>query len=157
MQVFHAWLEEASHSEPNDPTASALATATNSGMPSVRKVLTKGADERCIRFFTNRKSQKGVEIHENPRAALCFHGKSLRRQVRFEGHVEELGREETEGYFHSRSKGSQIAAAVSLQSRPLASREALDTSTRELAAKLGAAEVPLPDDWNGYLLVPQND
>ena len=155
MQVFQEWLEDASHSEPNDPTAAALATATKSGVPSVRMVLTKGADDRGVRFFTNRASQKGREIDENPQAALCFHWKSVRRQVRFEGRVEELGREETGVYFHSRSKGSQIAAAVSLQSRPLASREDLDASTRELAARIGNAEVPLPENWTGYLLIPR--
>ena len=154
MQVFQAWLEEASHVEPNDPTAAALATATVSGVPSVRMVLTKGADERGVRFFTNSGSQKGHELEENPQAAMCFHWKSLRRQVRFEGRVEQLGRDETAAYFHSRSRGSQIAAAVSQQSRPLASRAAFEDATRALAAKLGDAEVPLPDEWNGFLLVP---
>ena len=155
LLILQEWLEAASHTELNDSTAAALATATSSGVPSVRMVLTKGADDRGIRFFTNRTSQKGTELNENPRAALCFHWKSLRRQVRLEGLVEELGREETGMYFHSRSKGSQIAAAVSHQSRPLASRQELDASTRELTAKIGDAEVPLPDEWTGYLLIPQ--
>ena len=155
MLVLQEWLDAASHTESNDPTAAALATATSSGVPSVRMVLTKGADGRGIRFFTNRASQKGIELAENPQAALCFHWKSLRRQVRLEGHVQELGREETGMYFHSRSKGSQIAAAASHQSRPLASREELDAATRELTAVVGDAEVTLPDDWTGYLLIPQ--
>jgi pyridoxamine 5'-phosphate oxidase len=155
MLVLQEWLEAASHSEQNDPTAAALATSTSSGVPSVRMVLTKGADERGVRFFTNRASQKGTELSENPQAALCFHWKSLRRQVRMEGPVQELGREETGMYFHSRSKGSQIAAAVSHQSRPLDSREELDAATRKLTATVGDAEVTLPDDWTGYLLIPQ--
>ena len=117
-------------------------------------VLTKGADQRGIRFFTNVDSQKGRELRENPQAAMCFHWKSLRRQVRFEGSVEELGRDEVETYFHSRSRASQIAAAVSVQSRPLASREDLDGAVIAMTAHLGSADVPLPKSWSGFVLVP---
>lgn len=154
MDVFLEWLGEAEKTEPNDPSAAALATCTRSGTPSVRMVLTKGADDRGVRFFTNGESQKGHELRENPQAALCFHWKSLRRQVRFAGRIEELGREETDAYFHSRSRGSQVAAAISSQSRPLASREALDAEVRAYTGQLGEAEVPLPDAWTGFVLVP---
>jgi pyridoxamine 5'-phosphate oxidase len=155
MQVFQEWLKDAAASEPNDPTAAAFATATSSGTPSVRMVLTKGADERGVRLFTNSDSQKGRELRENPQAALCFHWKSLRRQVRFAGSVETLGRVETEAYFHSRSRVSQIAASVSAQSRPLASRADLDAAVGAMAAQLGSAIVPLPEFWSGFLLVPR--
>lgn len=154
MQAFRDWLADAEASEPNDPSAAALATSTLAGLPSVRMVLTKGAEDRGIRFFSNSGSQKGEELQSNPEAALCFHWKSLRRQVRFEGHVEQLSREETAIYFHSRSRGSQVAAAMSAQSRPLASREAFDEATHMYAEKQGQAEIPLPEFWLGYLLVP---
>ena len=155
MQVFQEWLKQAEASELNDPTAAAFATASASGVPSVRMVLTKGADRRGVRFFTNAESRKGTDLQQNPQAAMCFHWKSLRRQVRFEGSVEELERTEVETYFHSRSRASQIAAAISAQSRPLASREALGAAVRAMTASLGSAVVPLPDFWTGYLLVPR--
>ena len=155
MQIFRDWLALAETSEPNDPNAAALATATSDGVPSVRMVLVKGTEDRGLRFFTNRESQKGGELLTNPEAALCLHWKSLRRQVRFKGRVEQLGREEVAEYFHSRSRGSQIAAAISLQSRPLPSRETMDTAVRAYTDELGDAEVPLPEEWTGFLLVPQ--
>ena len=155
MEIFQEWMKQAEASEPNDPTAAAFATATASGTPSVRMVLTKGADERGVRVFTNADSQKGNELRENPQAAMCFHWKSLRRQVRFEGKIEELTHDEVEAYFHSRSRRSQIAAAVSAQSRPLASREQLDEAVRAMTDRLGDAVVPLPEFWRGYLLVPR--
>ncbi len=154
VKAFHQWLGLAEQSEPNDSNAAALATATRSGAPSVRMVLIKGAEDRGLRFFTNDESQKGSELHENPFAALCFHWKSLRRQVRFEGAVTVLDRNETEVYFHSRSRASQIAAAVSAQSRLLGARSALEEATQAYAASLGEAAVPLPEHWAGYLLVP---
>lgn len=155
MQVFREWLALAEKSEPNDPNAAALATATHYGVPSVRMVLVKGAEDRGLRFFTNRGSQKGEELTENPEAALCLHWKSIRRQVRFAGPVQLLGKQETVEYFHSRSRGSQIAAAVSQQSCPLASREVLDAAVRAYADEVGEAEVPLPQQWTGFLLVPR--
>ncbi|WP_419805763.1 pyridoxamine 5'-phosphate oxidase [Terriglobus sp.] len=155
MQVFREWLSLAEKSEPNDPNAAALATATREGVPSVRMVLVKGAEDRGVRFFTNRGSQKGEELLQNPEAALCLHWKSTRRQVRFAGTVQQLSREETAEYFHSRSRGSQIAAAISSQSRPLPSRDALNTAVRAYTAELGDREVPLPEDWTGFLLVPR--
>ena len=155
MQMFRDWLALAEQSEPNDPNAAALATATRDGVPSVRMVLVKGTEDRGPRFFTNRGSQKGAELLGNPEAALCLHWKSMRRQVRFEGPVQELSREETADYFHSRGRGSQIAAAISLQSHPLASREVLDEAAQRYAKQLGDTEVPLPEQWTGFLLVPR--
>ncbi len=154
IAVFNDWLAEAGQTELNDPNAMALATASPTGVPSVRIVLLKGSDARGLRFFTNAESHKGHELHDNPVAALCFHWKSLRRQVRFEGSVVTLDRGETEKYFHSRSRGSQIAAAVSSQSRPLPSRDALDQAVRTYTEQLGAREVPLPESWAGFLLEP---
>ena len=155
MQIFREWLARAEASEPNDPSAAALATATPAGVPSVRMVLTKGADDRGIRFFTHTISQKGQELRANPCAALCFHWKSLREQVRFEGTVRQLSEQEGEVYFRSRGRGSQIAAVVSHQSQPLASREELDRGVSDYKDHLGQAEVPVPSDWIGYLLVPR--
>ncbi len=155
MLVVREWLALAETSEPNDPNAAALATSTPDGVPSVRMVLVKGVEDRGLQFFTNRGSQKGEELLTNPKAAMCLHWKSLRRQVRLAGHVEQLSREETARYFHSRSRGSQIAAAVSLQSQPLSSREVLDKAVRDYAETLGNIEVPLPEAWAGFLLVPR--
>ena len=154
IEVFHQWLALAEKSEPNDPNAAALATATLSGVPNVRMVLIKGAEDRGLRLFSNEESQKGRELQENPVAALCFHWKSLRRQVRFQGEVSTLAREEVKTYFHSRSRASQIAAAISAQSQVLASRQELDEATRAFASSRGQNAVPLPDKWVGYLLVP---
>ncbi len=154
MQGFGQWLALAEQSEPNDPNAAALATATLSGAPSVRMVLIKGANDRGLRFFTNAESQKGRELEANSQAALCFHWKSLRKQVRFEGRVTPLDRSEVETYFHSRSRRSQVAAAVSKQSHPLASHEELFAEANAYAASLGEDPVPLPEHWTGYLLHP---
>ena len=155
MEGFGQWLSMAAASEPNDPNAAALATATKAGLPSVRMVLIKGADERGLRFYTNSESQKGCELQANPEAALCFHWKSLRKQVRFVGHITVLERSDVEAYFHSRSRASQIAAAVSAQSRSLSSRRELEQQVRDYAASLGPGIVPLPEFWIGYLLEPR--
>ncbi len=154
-QVFEQWMGEAEQSEPNDPNAAALATASADGAPSVRMVLVKGAGERGVRFFTNEDSQKGQELLANPRAAIVLHWKSLRRQVRFQGEVSVLSREETDEYFHSRGRRSQIAAAISHQSQPVASREQMDREVQEYTATLGDAPVPLPPRWSGFLLSPR--
>jgi len=154
LPIFHEWLLEAEKSEPNDPNAAALATATGDGAPSVRMVLVKKVDEHGFCFYTNADSRKGCELKENPRAALCFHWKSLRRQVRVEGPVVELPAEDADRYFHSRSHMSQVGAAVSQQSRPLESRERLE----ELVKQFGAdhpGEVLRPEYWHGYSVVPE--
>ena len=150
--LFRSWMKEAERTEPNDPNAAALATATPGGIPSVRMVLVKGVDAHGFRFFTNAESRKGNDLGENPHAALCMHWKSLRRQVRVSGPVNELTGEETDTYFHSRSRRSQIGAAVSVQSRPLASREVLESEVAAFTAEHPEGEVPRPAFWRGYLL-----
>ncbi len=145
-------MSEAERTEPNDPNAAALATATPGGIPSVRMVLVKGVDPHGFRFFTNAESRKGNDLGENPNAALCMHWKSLRRQVRVSGPVSELPGDETDTYFHSRSRRSQIGAAVSVQSRPLASRAVLESEVAAFTAEHPEGEVPRPSFWRGYLL-----
>jgi pyridoxamine 5'-phosphate oxidase len=154
LPIFHEWLREAEANEPNDPNAVALATATRDGVPSVRMVLMKKADERGFCFYTNADSRKGCELKENPRAALCFHWKSLRRQVRVEGPVVELPAEDADRYFHSRSRMSQVGAAVSQQSRPLESRQRLEDLVKRFAAE-HPGEVPRPEYWHGYAVIPE--
>ncbi len=149
LAAFRSWLEEAKASEPNDPNAMALATATPDGVPSVRMVLLKRADERGFAFYTNRDSQKGEELRANPHAALCFHWKSLRRQVRVAGPVVELQPEDATAYFHSRSRMSQVGAWASEQSRPLPSRAVLEGRAQEFEA-LFPDEVPRPPYWTGF-------
>ncbi|MBN9617973.1 MAG: pyridoxamine 5'-phosphate oxidase [Acidobacteriales bacterium 59-55] len=154
IPLFRAWLREAEVAEPNDPNAVALATATADAAPSVRMVLLKGLDERGFAFYTNAESRKGIELAENPRAAMCFHWKSLRRQVRVEGNVTSLPDTESDAYFHSRARGSQLGAVASLQSRPLLSREALEKSVRAAAERYPEI-IPRPDNWHGYVLRPE--
>ena len=151
LELFALWLQEAERSEPNDPNAAALATSTLAGQPSVRMVLVKRADERGFCFFTNAESRKGNELQTNPRAALCFHWKTLGRQVRVEGLVTEMDAVDVDEYFHSRSRNSQIGAAVSQQSRPLASREELEAGFRKFALE-HPGEVPRPPHWCGFCL-----
>src|ERR1700761_2209428 len=139
--IFRDWMQQAETSEPNDANAAALATATTAGHPSVRMVLVKRVDERGFCFFTNAESQKGMELAANPWAALCFHWKTLRRQVRVEGPVTAVAPADVDRYFHSRSRNSQIGAAVSLQSRPLEGREKLESQVRNFAAE-HPGEVP---------------
>ena len=146
---YHEWLRQAEGSEPNDPNAAALATSTADGEPSVRMVLVKRVDENGFCFFTNAESQKGTQLAENPRAALCFHWKTLRRQVRVAGTVTELESSEVDAYFHSRSRKSQMSAAVSAQSRPLKSREELVDKVNAFAQE-HPGEIPRPPFWRGY-------
>jgi pyridoxamine 5'-phosphate oxidase len=154
VALFRVWMSEAEAAEPNDPNAVALATASADGAPSVRMVLVKGVDERGLSFYTNAESRKGVELRENPRAAMCFHWKSLERQVRVEGGVSELPGDEADYYFHSRSRGSQLGAAVSRQSQPLENREMLVKMVRELDS-ITPEEVARPERWKGYVLRPE--
>lgn len=154
LVLFGAWLEEAEAAELNDPNATALATATADGTPSVRMVLMKRLDERGFSFYTNANSQKGVELAQNPRAAMCFHWKSLRRQVRVEGVVADLPVNEADEYFHSRTRMSQLGAAASRQSRRLSSREELESRVAELGREF-PGEIPRPDYWKGYVLRPE--
>lgn len=154
VALFRMWMSEAEAAEPNDANAVALATASADGAPSVRMVLVKGVDERGFCFYTNSESRKGVELAENPRAAMCFYWKSLERQVRVEGMVSELPGDEADHYFHSRSRGSQLGAAVSRQSQPLESRETLVELVRELD-RMTSGEVERPERWKGYALRPE--
>lgn len=151
---FHGWMAEAETSELNDPNAVALATVSGDGMPNVRMVLMKRLDARGFAFYTNAESRKGEELRENPRAAMCFHWKSLRRQIRVSGTVEELPDSDAEDYFHSRSRLSQLGAMASQQSRPLASREALEVRVKELEEAY-PREIPRPEYWKGYVLRPE--
>jgi pyridoxamine 5'-phosphate oxidase len=154
LVLFDTWFKAAQQSEPNDPNAAALATATAEGAPSVRMVLVKPVGDRRFCFFTNAGSQKGRELSANPRAALCFHWKSLRRQVRVEGNVSELDATDVDTYFHSRSRASQIGAAVSDQSRMLSSRQALEERVAQFAEQ-HPGEIPRPAYWRGYHLSPE--
>jgi pyridoxamine 5'-phosphate oxidase len=154
LAVFRRWFEDATAAGAFEPEAVALATATPAGRPSVRMVLVKGVDERGLAFYTNYGSRKGGELEANPRAALVFHWPALGRQVRAEGPVERLSREESERYARSRSRPSQLSALASPQSRPVASREWLEQRVAELASEHEAGEVPVHDDWGGYRLVP---
>ena len=151
---FAAWLKEAEAGEPNDPNAMALATADAAGRPSLRMVLLKGHDDRGFVFYTNLGSRKGEDLAANPYAALLFHWKSLRRQVRVEGTVERVGDAEADAYFASRARGSQIGAWASDQSRPLEGRFALEKRVAVFAAKFGTGTVPRPPHWTGYRIVP---
>jgi pyridoxamine 5'-phosphate oxidase len=151
LELFAAWLKQAEESEPNDAIAAALATSTPDGMPSVRMVLVKQVDQRGFCFFTNAESKKGKQLQSNPRAALCFHWKTLRRQVRVEGQVTQMDAPDVDTYFHSRSRVSQIGAAVSQQSRPLESRGQLETAVRRFTED-HPGEVPRPPYWRGFCL-----
>ncbi len=154
IALFLSWFGLAADSEINDPNAMSLATATADARPSVRMVLMKNVDQRGFTFYTNVESQKGTELLANPHAALCFHWKSLRRQVRVEGAVEAVSAKDSDDYFHSRSRRSQIGAVASQQSRPLDSRRTLETRARELADQF-PGEIPRPGYWRGFLVVPE--
>jgi pyridoxamine 5'-phosphate oxidase len=153
IERFQAWLAEAETSEPNDATAMALASVDNDGMPNVRMVLLKGVDDRGFVFYTNFESAKGEELLANPKAALCFHWKSLRRQVRVQGAIEPVEAEEADAYFASRAKDSQIGAWASQQSRPLPDRFALEKAVAVYTAKYGLGTVPRPPYWSGFRLL----
>jgi pyridoxamine 5'-phosphate oxidase len=155
LRMFLAWFAEARDSGMELPEAVALATATPNGAPSARMVLLKGADERGLLVFTSYLSRKSRELEANPRAALLFHWQALGRQVRVEGAVERCSREETERYVRSRPPASQISALASRQSEPIESRDVLEARVAELSARYADEEPPVPDDWGGYRLVPE--
>lgn len=153
--LFDTWLDEAAASEPNDPNAMALATADAGGRPSVREVLLKGhGPELGFVFYTNRESRKGSDLAANPQAALLFHWKGLRRQVRIEGAVVQASDAESDVYFASRPRDSQLGAWASLQSRPLEARERFDERFAEVQARFAGGDVPRPPHWGGYRVVP---
>lgn len=154
FEQFRRWFAEAEASEPNDPNAMTLATADSDGRPSARIVLLKDFDARGFAFFTNTESQKGRQLEVNPFAALCFHWKSVRRQVRIEGAVSSVGDDEADAYYSSRPRGSRIGAWASQQSRPLADRPTLLAAVSRFEAEYEGKDVPRPSYWSGYRLTP---
>ena len=154
ITLFGEWFAEAKASEINDPEAMAVATVDADGQPSVRMVLLKGYDERGFVFYTNQQSRKGEALTANPRAALLFHWKSLRRQVRIEGSVSRVSDAEADAYFASRSRDSQLGAWASDQSRPLPSRAHFMKRVAEAGLKFGVGAVPRPPHWSGYRVSP---
>ncbi len=154
FSLFESWFALARKSEPNDPDAMALATVDAGGLPNVRMVLFKGIDPSGFVFYTNSESAKGRELQANMQAAAAFHWKSLHRQVRLRGPVQNVGDKDADAYFASRPRQSQIGAWASQQSRPLESRLALAAAFAKYAAKYGLGEVPRPPYWQGYRIVP---
>ncbi len=155
FQLFDRWFAEASEKEPNDPNAMSLATVGADGQPAVRMVLLKGVDPRGFVFYTNYESRKGTQILENRKAALLFHWKSLRRQVRIEGDVESVSDQEADDYYHSRPRASQIGAWASQQSRPLESRFELEKRVAQFTAKYPIGTIPRPPYWSGFRILPR--
>jgi pyridoxamine 5'-phosphate oxidase len=156
LALFGLWFDEARGAEPNDANAMALATAAADGRPSVRMVLLKDWGEHGFTFYTNAQSRKGEEIAANPHAALLFHWKSLRRQVRIEGPLSPVGVAETDAYFHSRARESQLGAVASDQSRPLAERGAFVERYLAAEQRFAGREVERPAYWHGFRLEPQS-
>jgi len=153
--LFDAWFAEARASEINDPEAMALATADVSGSPSVRMVLLKGHGPEGFTFYTNEQSAKGEQLADNPRAALLFHWKSLRRQVRIEGAVKRVSGAEADAYFASRARDSQLGAWASDQSRPLNCRATFEQKFEDIKARFDGCEIPRPPHWGGYRVAPE--
>jgi pyridoxamine 5'-phosphate oxidase len=154
FQLFDDWFADARASEPNDPEAMALATAGADGQPHVRMVLLKGRGPEGFVFYTNVQSAKGDQMRESGRAALLFHWKSLRRQVRIEGAVEHVPGEEADAYFATRGRDSQLGAWASDQSRPLDERGTFERRFDEVKARFEGQDVPRPPHWGGYRVVP---
>ncbi|ULK96247.1 pyridoxamine 5'-phosphate oxidase [Bradyrhizobium sp. I71] len=152
--LFEAWLNEATKSEPNDPNAMALATVDPDGLPDVRMVLMKGFDTEGFVFYSHIASQKGRELAANPKAALLFHWKSLRRQVRIRGNVTPVTDAEADAYFATRPKQAQIGAWASKQSQELESRFAFEQAIAKVAARYVIGEVPRPQGWSGWRITP---
>ena len=154
LTLFGEWFAAAHEAEPNDPEAVALASATPGGAPSVRMVLLKDWGPDGFVFYTNTHSRKGGELHANPQAAMLFHWKSLRRQIRIEGAAEEVAPELADAYFASRGRSSQIGAIASDQSAPLATRSEFLARIAETEASFADQPVPRPAHWTGFRLVP---
>ena len=152
--LFDLWLAEAQASEPNDPNAMAVASVGADGQPSVRMVLLKGHDPRGFVFYTNLESRKARELIDAPKAALLFHWKSLRRQIRIEGYVSDVPQNEADHYFATRGRDSQLGAWASDQSQPLASREKFEAEFAEVEARFDGQDVPRPPHWSGFRVEP---
>lgn len=155
FDLFGAWLEEATQSEPNDPNGMALATTTPDGRPSLRMVLLKGYDREGFVFYTNLESRKGVELAANAHVALLFHWKSLRRQVRIEGEAVPVTAAEADAYFATRPRLSRLGAWASDQSRVLESRAGLAAKVAALELRYAVGEIPRPPHWSGFRVVPR--
>ena len=155
IALFSEWFEHAKGKEPNDPNAMALATVDEAGLPDVRMVLLKDFGDDGFTFYTNLGSAKGRELAANPKAALLFHWKSVRRQVRIRGPVQPVTEAEADAYFATRARGSQIGAWASDQSRPMPDRHALEKRVAEFGLKFGLAAPPRPPHWSGFRLVPE--
>jgi pyridoxamine 5'-phosphate oxidase len=154
VAAFTAWFAEAKAREPNDPNAMTVATCTPDGLPSARIVLLKDYDARGFVFYTNKQSRKGDELRANPHAALLFHWKSLQRQVRIEGRIEDVTDAEADAYYASRARISRLGAWASDQSRPLPQREMLETRVAEMEARYPGEVIPRPPHWSGFRVLP---
>lgn len=154
FRQFAVWFAQANDAGILEPNAMTLATATPEGLPSARMVLLKGVDERGFAFYTNYESRKGVELAANPHAALVFFWVDLSRQVRVEGPVEQVSELESDTYFHSRPRGSQLGSAASRQSEVLPDRATLERAAADLAERCAGQEVPRPDFWGGFRVIP---
>ena len=155
LELFQSWFAEAQKSEPAEANAVALATVDAAGCPSVRMVLLKGADVRGFVYYTNYESRKGVELLSTKRAALCFHWKSLKRQIRIEGTAAPVPDADADAYFASRDRGSQLGAWASLQSRPLNGKMELVGRVAKFTAQFGVGAVPRPRHWSGFCVAPE--
>jgi pyridoxamine 5'-phosphate oxidase len=151
---FDLWMKEAEKAEINDPNAMVVATATSDGRPSLRTVLLKGVDSHGFVFYTNKASRKGDELAANPHASLLFYWKSLHRQVRIEGGVEDVTDTEADAYYATRARVSRLGAWASTQSRPLAERAVLEERLAEMEAKYPDEHIPRPRYWSGYRVLP---
>ena len=152
--LFEEWFALAKKTEPNDPGAMALSTVDAEGMPDLRMVLLKDINASGLTFFTNTESAKGTQLTANPKAAICFHWKSIRRQVRFRGDVTPVSDAEADEYFATRARSARIGAWASAQSRPMEGRFDLEKEVARKTAKFGVGEVPRPPHWSGYRLAP---
>ena len=154
FEIVRRWMAEAQASEPNDPNAIALSTVDEDAMPNVRMVLLKACDENGFVFYTNFESRKGEELLANPNAALLFHWKTLRRQIRVEGSVEVVTDAEADAYFSSRPRASRIGAWASKQSRPMEGRFEFEAAIAKYTAEFGTGDIPRPDFWSGFRIKP---
>ncbi len=154
IALFADWLALAKKAEPNDPNAMALATVDADGLPDVRMVLLKDVDQAGLTFYTNTQSAKGEQLGLNRQAAVCFHWKTIRRQVRFRGAVAPVSDEAADAYFKTRARSARIGAWASAQSRPMASKLALAKEVALKAAQFGLGDVPRPPHWSGYRIIP---
>jgi pyridoxamine 5'-phosphate oxidase len=155
IQQFDRWFQDAVAAEPDLPEAASLATAGSDGRPSARVVLLKGFDERGFVFFSNYESRKGRELGENPHVALVFHWRQLIRQISITGRIEKISREQSEVYFKTRPRGSQIGGHASRQSEVISSRKVLEERVRKVTSEFEGKEIPLPSYWGGYCLYPE--